>query len=158
MKYSYIYKMPLGNILISEENHAITEISFDENHGSYFWETPLIQKAAQQIFEYFSGTRSAFDFTLNPTGTPFQKKVWQALLQIPYGETRSYKDIAMVIGNRNSCRAVGMANHKNPIAIVIPCHRVIGITGKPVGYAGGLDKKIFLLNHENTHHSMVIRK
>lgn len=158
MKYSYIYKMPLGDIVISEENHAIIEISFDENHNSLLSETPLIQTAAQQLFEYFSGIRFVFDLPLSPTGTPFQKKVWQALSQIPYGETRSYKDIATVIGNKKSCRAVGMANHKNPLAIVIPCHRVIGVTGKPVGYAGGLDKKIFLLNHENMQRDMVIRK
>ena len=94
------------------------------------------------------GKRKSFDLPLKPEGTEFQKKVWNALLDIPYGETRSYKDIAVAIGNPKACRAVGMANNRNPISIIIPCHRVIGANGSLVGYGGGLPIKIELLNLE----------
>ena len=95
-----------------------------------------------------AGRRREFQLPLAPKGTEFQQKVWKALLDIPYGETRSYGEIARAIGNPKASRAVGMANNRNPIAIIIPCHRVIGSTGKLVGYGGGLDKKEFLLNLE----------
>lgn len=108
----------------------------------------LLLKAATELEEYFAGNRQIFDIPLAPEGTEFQKKVWQALLQIPYGETRSYKEIAIASGSPKGCRAAGMANNRNPIAIIIPCHRVIGADGKLVGYAGGLDLKSKLLNHE----------
>ncbi len=111
-------------------------------------ETPLIREAAKQLKEYLSGKRKTFDLSLDPEGTPFQKAVWKTLTGIPYGETRTYKDIAERIGNPKACRAVGMANNKNPIAILIPCHRVIGAGGKLVGYAGGLDIKKKLLDLE----------
>ncbi len=112
-------------------------------------ETPLIQEAAKQLKEYLKGKRKAFDLPLAPEGTPFQKAVWQALTGIPYGETRTYREIAETAGKPKACRAVGMANNKNPIAILIPCHRVIGADGKLTGYAGGLDIKEKLLGLEN---------
>jgi methylated-DNA-[protein]-cysteine S-methyltransferase len=111
-------------------------------------ETPLIRKAAKQLNEYLAGRRKTFELPLDPEGTPFQKAVWKTLTGIPYGESRTYKDIAETVGNPKACRAVGMANNKNPIAILIPCHRVIGAGGKLVGYAGGLDIKKKLLELE----------
>lgn len=98
--------------------------------------------------EYLSGKRKAFDFAFELDGTDFQNKVWEELTHIPYGETRTYKEIAIAIGNPKASRAVGMANNKNPISIVVPCHRVIGFDGKLVGYAGGLDMKKALIDLE----------
>ena len=98
--------------------------------------------------EYLEGKRREFDLPLAPAGTEFMLRVWKALQDIPYGETRSYKDIATMAGNSKACRAVGMANNRNPISIFIPCHRVIGANGVLVGYGGGLDKKTFLLDLE----------
>jgi len=111
-------------------------------------ETALIKKAAKQLSEYFSGKRKEFDLPLSFTGTDFQKKVWSALLTIPYGETRSYGQIAAQIGNPKASRAVGMANNRNPISILCPCHRVIGADGSLTGYGGGLEAKKFLLELE----------
>ena len=109
---------------------------------------------------YQERKRKFFDLPLKVEGTAFQKKVWQALCSIPYGETRSYKEIAIQIGNERACRAVGMANNKNPIGILIPCHRVIGTNHKLVGYAGGLDKKAFLLKleKENKQHIVILNE
>lgn len=111
-------------------------------------ETALIKEAAKQLKEYLDGKRKVFDIPLALEGTPFQKSVWKALQDIPYGETRSYGEIAESIGQPRACRAVGMANNKNPIAIFVPCHRVIGSDGKLVGYASGLDIKERLLAME----------
>ena len=105
-------------------------------------------QAARELEEYFAGRRQKFDVPLDVDGTPFQKKVWAALCTIPYGETRSYGDIARQVGNPRGARAVGMANHENPIAIVVPCHRVIASDGGLGGYGGGLKTKSFLLWHE----------
>ena len=109
---------------------------------------PILLRAQQQLSEYFAGKRRIFDLPLAFYGTDFQMKVWNALLSIPYGETRSYKDIAQQIGNEKAVRAVGAANGRNPISIIAPCHRVIGASGKLVGFAGGLDKKQVLLELE----------
>ena len=111
-------------------------------------ETCLLKKANQQLQEYLTGKRKIFDLPLAPGGTEFQQKVWNSLQEITYGKTNSYKDIAKNIGNIKACRAVGMANNKNPILIFIPCHRVIGSNGKLVGYAGGLNVKEKLLEIE----------
>ena len=108
----------------------------------------IIENAIIQLDEYFEGKRFVFDFQLDPQGTEFQRKVWKILNDIPYGQTVSYMDIALTIGDKKSVRAVGTSNGKNPVAIVIPCHRVIGTSGKLVGYAGGLWRKKWLLNHE----------
>lgn len=159
MKFFDYYKSPLGNMLIVEEDNAITNLSLQiqqsENLEASFSLAPmthnstdLLETAKSQLTEYFQGTRRIFDLPLNPSGTPFQKKVWQALCQIPYGETRSYKEIALQIDHPKGFRAVGMANNRNPIMLIIPCHRVIGSDGALVGYALGLDIKKWLLDHE----------
>lgn len=145
-----IYKSCVGNILIEADNIAITRIQFNTSNVNCC-SLPLEQEAAKQLEEYFKGERKNFDLPLNLKGTEFQKKVWEALKQIPYAQTRSYKEIAMVIGNKNASRAVGMANNKNPCPIVVPCHRVIGSNGSLVGYALGLDIKKKLLDLEKLH-------
>ncbi|MCI5053056.1 MAG: methylated-DNA--[protein]-cysteine S-methyltransferase [Simkaniaceae bacterium] len=110
---------------------------------------PIIEETKRQLSEYFAGTRRAFDLPLAIDGTPFQKRVWQELAKIPYGETISYGEQARRIGDKNKARAVGCANGHNPLSIVIPCHRVIGASGKLTGFAGGLDKKSHLLELES---------
>lgn len=154
MKYIFYYNTRIGRLAIAENDGAICNIGISRFNifGDFLEkETPLIKKASIQIEEYLSGSRNTFNFPLAFSGTNFQNQVWKALLQIPYGETRSYKDIALSINNPKSCRAVGMANNKNPIIIVIPCHRVIGANGKLVGYGGGLHikKALLLLENEN---------
>ena len=119
----------------------LAELIEDQQH-------PILLKTQKQLNEYFSGQRQIFDLPLDFEGTEFQQKVWQALLSIPFGETRSYKDIAEQIGNVKAVRAVGAANGKNPISIIAPCHRVVGANGKLVGFAGGLENKDILLNIE----------
>lgn len=109
---------------------------------------PVLIAAANQLREYFAGTRTRFDLPLDLRGTDFQKSVWAELLAIPFGETRSYGEIAVKLGRPTASRAVGAANGRNPISIVAPCHRVIGSTGKLTGFAGGLEAKDYLLNHE----------
>ena len=109
---------------------------------------PILLETQKQLTEYFAGKRQQFDLPLDFEGTEFQKKVWQALLTIPFGETRSYRDIAEQIGNVKAVRAVGAANGKNPISIIAPCHRVVGTNGKLVGFAGGLENKDILLRLE----------
>ncbi len=146
---------PLGKIGIVEGNEKITQVFFVdyENTSDLYIEksTNLLHNAQEQLSQYFSGQRKIFDLPLDPRGTNFMKNDWKALIEIPYGETRSYKQIAEAIGNPNACRAVGMANNRNPIAIVIPCHRVIGADGNLVGYAGGLHLKKYLLELEQKY-------
>ena len=145
----YFYDTNLGIIGIKDNNKAITEIFFSKDRiGDDIKETDLIKACFRQLKEYFEGKRKEFNVPIEAKGTEFQNKVWKALLDIPYGETRSYKDIAIAIGNEKACRAIGMANNKNPISIIIPCHRVVGSNGKLIGYGGGLDKKEKLLNIE----------
>jgi len=154
MGYAYFYESPIGKVLIGEENSKITHVLLkgDSPQPEYVLkETPVLAEAGRQLKEYFDGRRTEFDLELNPSGTEFMKKVWEALLKIPYGETRSYKDIALSIDRHKACRAVGIANNRNPIPIIIPCHRVIGADGSLVGYGGGLDTKIFLLELEKAH-------
>lgn len=144
---------PVGQLKITASKTAITAIEFcdksSSNQQSPSISNTILEKAVIQIKEYLAGTRQIFDLPLDPQGTVFQKKVWQALQKIPYGNTVSYKEIAQAIDNPKASRAVGNANNKNPIPIIIPCHRVIGANGSLVGYAGGLHFKEFLLNHEN---------
>jgi methylated-DNA-[protein]-cysteine S-methyltransferase len=109
---------------------------------------PVLLEAERQLEEYFAGTRQRFDLPLDMRGTPFQKNVWKTLLAIPFGKTRSYGELAHKLGKPNASRAVGAANGRNPISIVVPCHRVIGASGKLTGFAGGLEAKAHLLNHE----------
>ena len=145
----YFYDTNLGIIGIKDNNKSITEIFFSKDKiGDNIKETDLIKACFRQLKEYFEGKRKEFNVPIEAKGTEFQNKVWKALLDIPYGETRSYKDIAIAIGNEKACRAIGIANNKNPISIIIPCHRVVGSNGKLIGYGGGLDKKEKLLNIE----------
>src|SRR5690606_4346051 len=154
MKSKWHYNFPTGPIWIAEEKGAIRYIVFNDDKDLKDFteeETPLIKKAAAQLTEYFEGGRKKFDLPLTFKGTEFQESVWQALRKIPYGETRSYKDIALQIGNPKAVRAVGMANNRNPISIIIPCHRVIGHKGDLVGYGGGIHIKQYLLELEKAN-------
>ena len=146
-KYA-IYTTKLGYFKISYVEKYITAISYLHSYESLGKPTILTDTVAQQLLLYLEGKLSQFDIPLKINGTEFQKKVWQALIDIPYGETRSYKDIANMIGHPKATRAVGMANNKNPFLIVIPCHRVIGSDGSLTGYAAGLDIKVSLLKIE----------
>ena len=148
--FCYYYNTPAGKLQIVADSEYITGITFCEKKMKSVVEkeTPLIRKMYEQLEEYFDGQRKIFDIPVKATGTAFQKSVWEALQKIPYGETRSYKQIAEMIGKPAACRAVGMANNRNPVSIVIPCHRVVGANGDLVGYAGGLDVKIKLLELE----------
>lgn len=150
MKGYAVYETSLGFFRIEYEDDVIIYLKkiFDEP-TSFGEKTPLTDKVYYQLVEYLEGKRKKFDFCYKMKGTDFQKKVWTALCDIPYGETCTYKDIAIAIGNPKSCRAVGMANNKNPITIVVPCHRVIGSNGKLVGYAGGIPMKKYLLELED---------
>lgn len=148
MKNLYFYNTDIGKIGIADNGKAITNVYFNESpqlKDTEIKETDLLKEAAQQLKDYLAGKRKSFNIPLMPEGTEFQQNVWKALQQIPYGKTCTYGEIARKIGNPKACRAVGMANNKNPIGIFIPCHRVIGANGKLVGYAGGLEMKEHLL-------------
>lgn len=146
----FCYDTEIGTIKISEKDGKIIGLAFSDykKENEIEKETDAIRKTYLQLKEYLSGKRKNFDIEIEMIGTEFQKKVWKELLNIPYGETRSYKDIAIAIGNEKACRAVGNANNKNPIAIIVPCHRVVGSNGSMTGYAGGLDIKEKLLKIE----------
>ncbi|MCU4414747.1 methylated-DNA--[protein]-cysteine S-methyltransferase [Acinetobacter sp. WU_MDCI_Axc73] len=157
MRLSYLYmSSPVGQLTLVADEYALVAILWDNENPKRTRLAELIEDVShpillntqQQLIEYFSGQRKIFDIPLDFEGTDFQKKVWSALLTIPYGETRSYKQIAQQLGNEKAVRAVGAANGKNPISIIAPCHRVIGTGGALVGFAGGLDKKELLLNLE----------
>jgi len=143
---SYL-ETPIGYLRILSQNGGISQIKFMEFDGP---EEPDIhtESAKTQLREYFEGMRNSFDLILNPHGTEFESKVWEKLKSIPHGSTTTYGTIAKELGDTNFSQAVGAANGKNPIAIVIPCHRVIGSNNKLVGYAGGLERKEWLLKHE----------
>ena len=139
----------VGPLTLVCEGGALTELRFGGTPVPVTTDTPpLLQEAARQLEAYFAGRLRQFDLPLRPSGTPFQQAVWRALCEIPYGEVRSYGAIAARIGSPKASRAVGMANHNNPIAIVIPCHRVIGASGSLTGYGGGLPIKERLLRLE----------
>lgn len=144
------YASPVGVLGIADDGKGISRIFIsngktpEDTHGK----SDLIKLAASELDEYFSGKRKVFDVPISLKGTPFQVKIWHELLNIPYGETRSYGEIAAGIDSPRACRAVGMANNKNPIIIIVPCHRVIGKNGDLTGYAGGLAVKEFLLKLE----------
>ena len=178
MKAYWCYEYPIGSISIAEKDGNIAYVLFTDNGvkvEQWFYcngytvdhvlltdnagkglppgfeqrETPLIKNAAKQMSEYFAGRRREFDLPLEFNGTDFQKRVWEALLTIPFGETCSYGEIAAQIGNPKAARAVGMANNRNPISIICPCHRVIGSDGSLIGYGGGLANKEYLLRLES---------
>lgn len=156
MKYRYM-KSPIGEILVAGDDDGIRFIGFPEGHGriepqpGWTRSDRAFADAAKQLGEYFAGKRRAFELRLAPTGTRFQRAVLEALQRIPYGETRSYAEIAKAIGNPRAVRAVGAANGRNPLPIVIPCHRVIGSNGSLTGFGGGIETKRFLLDLERRH-------
>jgi methylated-DNA-[protein]-cysteine S-methyltransferase len=147
---------PLGRILITSDDEELTGLHFEREKyfpciGSDWKESPrapVLARAARQVHEYFAGERVRFDLPLRPAGTPFQQRVWQELLCVPCGETTTYGDVARRIGSPQSVRAVGAAIGRNPISIIVPCHRVVGSTGALTGYAGGLERKRALLARE----------
>ena len=149
MKYSYNYNILLGNITIVTDEEFLIEIIFGKENIGVVKETSLIKETKKQIDEYIIRERKAFDIPIKMIGTDFQIKVWEELKKIEYGTSISYQALAERVKNKNYARAVGLANNKNPIPIIVPCHRVIGKNGKLVGYAGGLDIKSKLLEIEN---------
>lgn len=153
MKSIFYYETIIGEIGIADNGKGITNIYIKNKlkieKDIEIRETKLIKEAVNQLNEYFSGERINFSISLDPEGTEFQHKVWNELINIPYGETRTYKEIAEKIGNSKAARAIGMANNKNPILLMIPCHRVVGKNKSLVGYAGGLEMKERLLEIEN---------
>jgi len=151
-----VYKTRFCDVTIVSDGDAIVGLWLRdvEIPGARRETSDLTDRVAGQLEEYFDGRRLDFDVAIRPSGTEFQMDVWKALLEIPYGETRSYSDIAESIGRPRACRAVGMANNRNPISIIIPCHRVIGADGSLVGYGGGLDMKQKLLDLENGRYDL----
>ncbi|GFZ29508.1 methylated-DNA--protein-cysteine methyltransferase [Clostridium zeae] len=148
------FNSEIGVLLIEDDGTAITKICFAKENGNTITDevqSPLFKRAVAQLQDYFNGKTFVFDLPLNPKGTAFQKQVWKTLNEIPYGETKSYGEIAKIIKNEKAARAIGMANNKNPIMIIIPCHRVIGSNGSLVGYAGGIDVKRKLLDMESEY-------
>lgn len=143
-----VYNTKIGKLKIEYDSDAITGITSAKNEKEQGIRSELSDKTALQLEEYFDGKRKEFDISIKLIGTEFQKRVWNELLKIPYGETVSYKDIAINTGSPKACRAVGMANHNNPILIIVPCHRVINENKKLGGYALGLDLKRRLLELE----------
>ncbi len=142
-------KTPLGIATIEGDENGIKAIAI-ANEGIVSEIIPsVLQEAVTQLQDYFDGKRTYFDFQLNPVGTEFQQKVWKGLCEIPFGETMSYLELAKQLGDVKAIRAVASANGKNPLWIVVPCHRVIGTDGSLTGYAGGLWRKKWLLEHEN---------
>jgi methylated-DNA-[protein]-cysteine S-methyltransferase len=153
MTYQTFIETKIGRIGIAEENQVLTHVFFHHKKlptNAVEKRTPFLREVAKQFNEYFVGKRKTFDLPLKLYGTDFQLSVWNALMTIPYGETRSYGEIAKQIGNARACRAVGMANHWNPIVIIVPCHRVIGADGSLTGFGGGLPLKQQLLDIEGT--------
>ena len=149
--YRYTFPSPIGSLTLCEQNNAIVKLAFDNESmvlTAQEAQTELLKNAAKQLDEYFAGIRTAFDLPLHPNGTEFQRSVWSALTNISYGQTKTYGAIAREIMNPNAARAVGNANNRNPIPIIIPCHRVIGASGDLVGYGGGLQRKQFLIDVE----------
>ena len=145
-----IVHSPVGPLLLTSDGTALTRLLFAAEPDPS-WSTdecPVLVRAAQQLAEYFRGERTDFDLPLDPAGTPFQLTVWRALRDIPYAGTINYGQLATQVGNPRASRAVGMANGRNPISIVVPCHRVIGADGSLTGYGGGLDRKRTLLDLE----------
>jgi len=145
------YDSPIGLLEISTSSKGLKSLSFVDKRQ---WDeceqpSPLIKSIKKQLSEYFNGTRYTFDIPINYHGTSFQKQVWQSLNLISYGETKNYGEVAKIVGSPKASRAVGGANNKNKIAIIVPCHRVIGANGNLTGYIGGLYKKKWLIQHEN---------
>lgn len=147
-----ILNSPIGQMIASADDYGITSLDFtDESPDQKSSDNPLLLRLEEELSEYFAGKRKTFTLALNPHGTPFQKEVWETLRTIPYGETVSYATEAKMFGNPKAVRAVASANARNPISILIPCHRVIATGGGIGGYSGGIEKKEFLLKLEKTN-------
>jgi methylated-DNA-[protein]-cysteine S-methyltransferase len=142
------YASPVGNLLIESQYDKITTVHFLRSEKQAEILTPVIEQCITELEEYFYQGRKFFNVELDLHGSAFQISVWNELLAIPYGRTISYLELALRLGDINSVRAVGLANGQNPVAIIVPCHRVIGKNGELVGYGGGLEKKVWLLEHE----------
>lgn len=155
--YYHIIEFPICPILLAGNEEGLKYLIFLKDKEKFKvpddWveDGEFFREISRQLEAYFAGELKSFDLKLAPEGTEFQKSVWNALCEVPYGETRSYKEIAVSIGNPRAYRAVGLANNRNPIAIIVPCHRVIGADGKLTGYASGLDIKEFLLKLEENN-------
>lgn len=147
MQFERVVETSVGEITLCADETGICAVKFGAQ-SERTDDSPLLDHAQRELEEYFAGRRRAFSVPLSIHGTPFQEKVWRALTEIPYGETISYGELARRIGNEKACRAVGMANHVNPIPIIIPCHRVVGANGRLTGYGGGLEIKRILLETE----------
>lgn len=148
MRGQAYYSSPVGELIIQSEDEKITIVNFLKAEKQEEHITPVIEQCIRELDEYFYHGRKFFTVELNPYGSAFQHKVWNELMTIPYGTTISYEELAIRVGDIKSIRAVGLANGQNMIAIIIPCHRVIGKNGDLVGYGGGLDNKAWLLQHE----------
>ena len=148
MQYQASFESPVGFLILKSDEQAITSVSFSETDIQEQNSCAILETCKEQLADYFSGKSEAFDLPLSPEGTEFQQKVWVELLKIPYGETITYMELAVRLGDSKAIRAVGTANGRNPIAIIIPCHRVIGAGNKLTGYAGGIWRKKILLELE----------
>lgn len=142
------YHSPIGDIIITSEEDRITGVQFFNGDRRESNPTPVIAQCIAELEEYFLRGRKFFNVEIQLSGSEFQRTVWNELLTIPYGKTLSYLELAIRVGDINTVRAVGLANGQNPVAIIVPCHRVIGKNGDMVGYGGGMDRKIWLLQHE----------
>lgn len=157
MIYCYTFKSPIGELTISEADEKIIGLSLKTEPlitHNFEKHSDLLYEGYVQLREYFEGKRMSFDLPVDPSGTEFQRKVWNELQNIPYGHTASYGDIALNIGNPKAARGVGQANKRNPVIIIIPCHRVIGKNGKLTGFAYGVDVKQYLLDLEKRNFDM----
>ena len=146
---------PVGRLLLSADGSSLTGVHFPSSREPLATDVvdrsdPLLRMACEQLLEYFAGRRQTFQLPLAAHGSNFQQRVWAELSRIPFGETISYGELALRLGDKGASRAVGLANNRNPIPIIVPCHRVIGADGSMVGFGGGLDRKQWLLRHEAT--------
>lgn len=149
MIYTACYPSPLGNLLLQADDAAVMKVHFMEETESVASATsPVLSRCMLELDEYFKGKRKVFSIPVNPNGTTFQQKVWRQLMTIPFSKTISYTELALQLGNKRVIRAAGTANGRNPVAIIIPCHRVIGSDGSLTGYGGGLWRKKWLLDFE----------
>jgi methylated-DNA-[protein]-cysteine S-methyltransferase len=151
MEYHLKFMSPLGMLTLTSDGLSVTKVSFSENNTEVSNSCSILDSCQKQLMDYFSGKLNSFDLPMNPEGTAFQQKVWAELIKIPYGETITYMELAVRLGDPKAIRAVGTANGRNPIAILIPCHRVIGAGNKLTGYAGGIWRKKLLLELEMKH-------
>ena len=150
---------PVGAVLLTADGDAVTRVSLGAGRDvvAPTWERAssspgVLAEACEQLQAYFDGARVTFDLPIAPVGTPFQRRVWEALCAVPFGAMATYRDVACTVGDAKAVRAVGAANGRNPIGIIVPCHRIVGSDGSLTGYAGGLDRKRWLLRHEAAVH------